>query len=484
MSAVSLHLAWLACICTSLASDDFAGTGLAAAEAKAAKVPPPPSSSPPPSKCMDTCVTAADDICQSGDWGPSGVWRELGTDCTCTTSCDNPLSPHFGVDFLFELRGRAWTVTEGCKLPSAEGCKHWNPAEECRSTQLTQVPATQYTVSFPVAATIDLAASLTKGPPHTSLWAEVRAGLQSYLQCFDPVCGMQIGPTRGGVNIEARVQDNSGNGSSTASLERAAALRQESEAAALFTSLPSRSAIKALGPVTVSAPSISMHCAAVHYTDTLEPPYDSWQQHMYDPEEIAEDIWLFGRPAIPATKYGEPHGENDSNDEKPLAQYTVKHNPHIVKHNEYSGNENTTLYFWEDPEPLTPPPPTACQWLRGVLLGAANAWLRPVVLAVKTIISGDCAGSVLDCAGFVQSAIDAERDEGARVPHVARGVWVPQETIDTLDTLTTCLVISATCLLILIHLVMLEMLLTHCKYKNLTPPQPANKVEVVIDKFV
>ena len=66
------------------------------------------------------------------------------------------------------------------------------------------------------------------------------------------------------------------------------------------------------------------------------------------------------------------------------------------------------------------------------------------------------------------------------MPHVARGVWVPQETIDTLDTLKTCLVI----LLILIHLVMLEMLLTHCKYKNLTPPQPANKVEVVIDKFV
>ena len=85
MSASSLLLAWLACICTSLASAYVVtGTSLAAAEAeaKAAEVLlPPPSSSLPPSRCLDTCVTAGDAICQDGGWGASGVWCEFGTDC-------------------------------------------------------------------------------------------------------------------------------------------------------------------------------------------------------------------------------------------------------------------------------------------------------------------------------------------------------------------------------------------------------------------
>ena len=66
MSASSLLLAWLACICTPLASANVvAGTSIVAVEAKAAEVPlPPPRSSPPPSKCLDTCVKAGDAICQ------------------------------------------------------------------------------------------------------------------------------------------------------------------------------------------------------------------------------------------------------------------------------------------------------------------------------------------------------------------------------------------------------------------------------------
>ena len=133
----------------------------AEAEAEAAEAPLPP---PPPTlKCLNTCTTAGDEICQSGGWGPSGVWRELGTDCTYTTSCDNPLSAHFGADFLFQLRGRAWTVTEGCKCllwTSSAGCVNRNPAEECGSTR---VPATAYTFSFPVAGTIDMATSISQG---------------------------------------------------------------------------------------------------------------------------------------------------------------------------------------------------------------------------------------------------------------------------------------------------------------------------------
>ena len=64
MSASSLLLARLACICTPLASV-VARTSFAAVEAKAAEVPLPPSrSSLPPSKCLDTCVKAGDAICQ------------------------------------------------------------------------------------------------------------------------------------------------------------------------------------------------------------------------------------------------------------------------------------------------------------------------------------------------------------------------------------------------------------------------------------
>ena len=324
-------LAWLACICTSsLASADVvAGTSFAAAEAeaKAAEVPLPPPPLSPPSKCLDTCITAGDAVCQSGFWGPSGVWRELelGTDCTCTTSCDNHNSPHFGVEFLFELRGRAWTQAEGCKCTmwahDAAVCEQYrkdasvmNPAEECG---ITMTPATQYTVSFPVAGTIDLAASIRKD--NSSLWLDVRAGVQSYLQCFNTDwgsadCWVQIILNRGGMSIEAVVTDYSGNGSSTATLERAAALSQGSKAGALFASLP-EALFKALGPVTVSAPSLVMLPADVHYTDGQPPQNNDYKPFKggYYGEEFEEGN-QFRFQFIRA----KPYGEDYTTDNKPL----------------------------------------------------------------------------------------------------------------------------------------------------------------------
>ena len=216
-----------------------------------------------------------------------------------------------------------------------------NPAEECG---ITMTPATQYTVSFPVAGTIDLAASIRKD--NSSLWLDVRAGVQSYLQCFNTDwgsadCWVQIILNRGGMSIEAVVTDYSGNGSSTATLERAAALSQENEAAALFASLP-EALFKALGPVTVSAPSMDMSIAEVHYTDGT-PPDDGYT--------------VSGR-----------------------AQYTVKHNRYIVEHNQNAPYDTVS--------PLTPaPPPTAPPSEPE----AKAAWPD-----VETIIFGDCD----DCNGY------------------------------------------------------------------------------------
>ena len=427
MPASSLLLACLACKCTSslACTDVVAGTTFAAAEAKAkaAKVPlPPPRTSPLPSKCLDTCVTAADAICQDGGWGPSGVWRELGTDCTCTTSCDNPLSPHFGVDFLFELRGRAWTHAEGCMClmwTHAGGCSRYrkdasvmNPAEECGRTQ---VPVAEYTVSFPVAGTIDLAASIRGHQPRPEdwrLWADVRAGLQSYLHCFPPDCFVQIKLSRGGMNIEALVADYSDNGSITATQERAAALSQESAAGALFTSLP-EALFKALGPVTVSAPSMVMHIAEVHYIDGKTPD---------------DGYTVSGQRRTRKDRgyYGEPYGEDDSTDDDVVrAQYTVKHNRYIVKH---TRNAPYTV------SPLTPPPPTD---------PPSEPEVKAAWLDVETIISGDCD----DCKGYSPNLFKIVAVEGIS-------------------------------LLLLLGIVLLVM---HHKCKNkLTLPRPA-KVEVMID---
>ena len=240
-----------------------------------------------------------------------------------------------------------------------------NPAEECGRTQ---VPVAEYTVSFPVAGTIDLAASIRGHQPRPEdwrLWADVRAGLQSYLHCFPPDCFVQIKLSRGGMNLEALVADYSDNGSITATQERAAALSQESAAGALFTSLP-EALFKALGPVTVSAPSMVMHIAEVHYIDGKTPD---------------DGYTVSGQRRTRKDRgyYGEPYGEDDSTDDDVVrAQYTVKHNRYIVKH---TRNAPYTV------SPLTPPPPTD---------PPSEPEVKAAWLDVETIISGDCD----DCKGY------------------------------------------------------------------------------------
>ena len=290
MSTASLLLAWLACICTSLAAaDGVAGTSFAAAEAeaKAAEVPrsrPPPSA--PPSKCLNTCVTAGDAICQDGGLGGFGTWEKPGVSCEYGTDCTD-CGPRL-IPVVHVTEGRAWTFCDD-PYPWAK--------QECA---VLSVPTTTYTVSFPVAGTIDLVASITGegGTNDDRLWADVRAKLASYLQCVKPECVVQIDVSRGGMNIEALVGDFSGNGSSTATLERAAALSREGEAGALFASLP-EALFKALGPVTVSAPRKDMLIAGVHYPDG-KPPENPPPPTAPPSEPVAKAAW----PDVETAIYG------------------------------------------------------------------------------------------------------------------------------------------------------------------------------------
>ena len=101
------------------------------------------------------------------------------------------------------------------------------------------MPAIRYTISFTAAGTIDSFDT-----------AGVQAGLRSYLQCFKPDCTVELRVTQGSVNVEAVVTDTGGDGSSTATVEAAAALSQESEAG-----LTEALGVTVQGAVTVSAPS-------------------------------------------------------------------------------------------------------------------------------------------------------------------------------------------------------------------------------------
>ena len=168
-------------------------------------------------KCLDTCG-APDGICDDGELTASGC--ELGTDCA-----------------------------------------------DCGPRLIVLVPATRYTISCPL-----LVRSTGKYPPWDALanlsganindmylwrhWSAVWLGLQSYLRCFEPDCtvGLTWKVPRPDVTMyEAVVTDKTGNGSSTATLERAAALSQESKAG-LFKAL----AMVVEGSVTVSAPRMVM----------------------------------------------------------------------------------------------------------------------------------------------------------------------------------------------------------------------------------
>ena len=101
------------------------------------------------------------------------------------------------------------------------------------------VPAIRYTISFTAAGTIDSFDT-----------AGVKASLRAYLQCFEPDCTVELQVTQGSVNVEAVVTDLRGDGSSTATVEAAAALSRESGAG-----LTKALGVTVQGAVTVSTPS-------------------------------------------------------------------------------------------------------------------------------------------------------------------------------------------------------------------------------------
>ena len=93
------------------------------------------------------------------------------------------------------------------------------------------VPATRYLVFFALADD-----PVDQAP----LWWDVRAGLRPYLQCFEPDCDVGDPETIYSVGcfVAVVVTDMTGNGSSTATVERAAALKQEGELRLFKASLP------------------------------------------------------------------------------------------------------------------------------------------------------------------------------------------------------------------------------------------------------
>ena len=263
MSTSSLllaRLAWLSFICTSLADADVVAVTTAGTT----------------SKCLDTCGTARDGICQEmrngsdpGGWwmvdGRSGDWCELGTDCADCAACCNGTS-------ITGYETRSWC--DCAPPPSRPRYSHIGavglptpplpapPPLPPPAAGTMLVPATRYTVSFYISGTI--------GPFDWRHWSGMEAGLRSYLQCFEPDCtamlqGYTDTSTMYSYNIlvEAVVTDAAGNGSSTTTVERAAALSQESEAG-LFKAL----AVTVEGPVTASAP----HMVMVQVSPLTRPP--------------------------------------------------------------------------------------------------------------------------------------------------------------------------------------------------------------------
>ena len=194
--------------------------------------PSPPPLSPPPAVCLDTCGTAGDRVCQDGGWGAFGSMCEFGTDCTdCGPRLllDPPPSPP-----VFP------PPPPPKPLPPTPSAPLSRPPPSAAGTVL--VPGLRHTISFTAAGTIESFDT-----------AGVTASLQSYLQCFEPDCTVELRVTQGSVNVEAVVTDSGGDGSSTATVEAAAALSKESEAG-----LTKALGVTVQGAVTVSAPSSVM----------------------------------------------------------------------------------------------------------------------------------------------------------------------------------------------------------------------------------
>ena len=123
------------------------------------------------------------------------------------------------------------------------------------------VPATRYTVSFNVSGTIDAF--------DWRHWSVMEAGLQSYLQCFAPYCTVELRYYLLSRYVDAVVTDATGNGSSTATVERAAALCQESKWYLwVWGQGVWGTALTVEGPVTASAPRMVM----VQVSPLTRPP--------------------------------------------------------------------------------------------------------------------------------------------------------------------------------------------------------------------
>jgi hypothetical protein len=203
---------------------------------------PPPA---PPAVCMDTCGTAGDGVCQDGGWKAFGSMCEFGTDCSDCGSrllLDPPPSPP-----VFP------PPPPPKPLPPLPGTSSEAPGTSSEAGTVL-VPAIRHTISFTAAGNID--SFDTVG---------VEGGLRSYLLCFEPGCTVELRVTQGSVNVEAVVTDTRVDGSSTTTVEAAAALSQESEAG-----LTKALGVTVQGTVTVSAPSNVLVQVKAAGSDTMD----------------------------------------------------------------------------------------------------------------------------------------------------------------------------------------------------------------------
>ena len=204
---------------------------------------------------------------QSTCSGTSILWKVHATsDCSddvftaCVLNTTNMLKPGCSMTIPLDECMRYGTgygigahvkYTGTCLLPHA-------PPPSSSAPGTTLVSAIRHTISFTAAGTID---SFDK--------AGVQAALRTYLNCFEPDCKVEVRVTQGSVIVEAVVTDMRRDGSSTATVEAAAALSRES-AAGLFKAL----GVTVEGAVTTSAPSSVMVRVPVAAPDAIDAGND------------------------------------------------------------------------------------------------------------------------------------------------------------------------------------------------------------------
>ena len=199
--------------------------------------------------------------------GTSILWKVHATsDCSddvftaCVLNTTNMLKPGCSITIPLDecmMYGTGYGIgahlkyTGTCLLPHA-------PPPSSSAPGTTLVSAIRHTISFTAAGTID---SFDK--------AGVQAALRTYLNCFEPDCKVEVRVTQGSVIVEAVVTDMRRDGSSTATVEAAAALSRES-AAGLFKAL----GVTVEGAVTTSAPSSVMVQVPVAAPDAIDAGND------------------------------------------------------------------------------------------------------------------------------------------------------------------------------------------------------------------